>query len=343
MEYIGIGDLHYDKMDGLVENANDKISASIRKVFKYAVENGVRHVIFYGDLCERYRMSYEAQVSFYQIALDPKYEDLVIHAILGNHDFAETGAHSLEVLKVLANLMDKRLRVYTEQKLVKLDGKKFNMMPHPVLETRRDCLNIGHFEMKNSFRDNGRQIGHGFTTAHKCCVGHLHTNHRVRRAHYSGTLYQTNFGESLPKFFHHVRYEDDDPYSVGVESVPFDPPWKLINLQVKSESDLKAIEDDENVLYKLFVHEGLDLDIGDVMAEHPNVVRHNRFANKKELQELIQNEWDFESDSFDNNFDTKDVVGDYLREKARLKPKEVKRAFSMLDRIVQKQPATTQE
>ncbi len=344
MEFVGVGDLHADKMDGLVENANDKIVDSVRRgPFKYAQDNGIKHVLFYGDLCEKARMSYEAQVALYQLFLDPKYEDLVLHFILGNHDFAENGSHSLEVLKVMANLMGKRLRVYTDRTLVKLDGRKFNMMPHPVLETRRDCLNVGHFEMKNSFRDNGRQIDHGFTTPHSCVVGHLHTMHRVRRAHYSGTLYQTNFGESLPKYFHRVRYEDDDPYSVEVENVPFDPPWKLVNLEIRAESDLKKIKKSPDILYKLFVHEGIDLDIAEVLGQHPNVVRHNKFKNKKELQQLIENEWDFDSDSFENNIDTKDVVTEYLRSKAKLSNKEIKRAHTLFDRIIKKREPVTEE
>lgn len=341
MEYVGVGDLHVDKMDGLVDDANTKIVDCIRRgPIKHAREAGVRHIIFYGDLAEKYRMSYEAQVALYELFLGKECEEFVLHFILGNHDFAENGAHSLEVLKVLANLMGKRLRVYTEQTLVKLEGRKFNMMPHPVLVTRRDCLNIGHFEMKNSFRDNGRQIDHGFTTPHKCCVGHLHTNHKVRRAHYSGTLYQTNFGESLPKFFHHVRYEDDDPYSVEVENVRVEPTWKLVNLEVRTESDLKKIERSEDVLYKLFVHEGLDLDMGEVMAAHTNVVRHNRFKTKKELQELVENEWDFDSNSFENNIDTRDVVTDYLRKNAKLNDKEIKRAHKLFDSIINRQPVT---
>lgn len=343
MELVGIGDLHGDKMDGLIADANDKIIRSVRKCFKYATEHGVRDVLFYGDLCEKSRMSYEFQVALYTLLLDPKWRGLKLHFILGNHDFQENGSHSLEVLKVVSNLTTEHIRVYTDQTLVKIGGRKFNMMPHPVLETRRDCLNIGHFEMKNSYRDNGRQIDHGFTTPHKCCVGHLHTNHKVRRAYYSGTLYQTNFGESLPKYFHHVRYEDDDPYAAEVENVPFEPPWKLLNLEVQHEDDLKSIERDENVLYKLFIHEGLDLDIADVMSEYPNVVRHNKFKNKQDLKELIENEWDFESASMTNNVDTKEVVAEYMREKSRLSKPEIKRAFKLFKSIVNRAAATVEE
>ena len=343
MEFIGVGDLHLDKMDGLIQDANAKIVKSVRKTFKYAVENGIKHVIFYGDLGEKYRLSYEAQVALYGLCLDQRWKDLILHFILGNHDFAETGAHSLEVLKVVSGLTGDRVRVYLDQTKIKLEGRKFNMMPHPVLTTRRDSLNVGHFEMKNSFRDNGRQIDHGFTTPHACVVGHLHTMHRVRRAHYSGTLYQTNFGESLPKYFHHVKYDDEDPYSAEVTNVPFEPPWKLLNLEVRTTSDLDKIVSDENTLYKLFVHEGLELDIGDVMGTYPNVVRHNQFKNKAELKELIENEWDFESASFVNNLDTQEVVSEYLKTKSKLSNKEVKRAFELFGKIVGRAPATIEE
>jgi hypothetical protein len=330
-------------MDGIVADANTKIIKSVRKCFKYAVERGIRDVIFYGDLCEKARMSYEFQVALYTLLLDTKWRDLRMHFILGNHDFQENGSHSLEVLKVVSNLTTNHIRVYTEQTLVKIGGRKFNMMPHPVLDTRRDSLNIGHFEVKNSYRDNGRQIDHGFTTPHKCCVGHLHTNHRVRRVHYSGTLYQTNFGESLPKYFHHVRYEDDDPYAAEVENVPFEPPWKLLNLEVETEEDLLKIENDPDTLYKLFIHEGLNLDIDDVLREHPNVVRHNKFKNKEDLKELIEQEWDFSTNAWAEKVDTREVLTEYMTKKSGLNKQEVKRAFKLFDRIVNKQVATVEE
>lgn len=300
----------------------------------------MRTVLFYGDVCEKPRLSYEAQVSLYSLLLRRKYRELDIHIIPGNHDFQENGSHSLQVLAKIAELTKTNVTVYTEPTVVKIERRRFNFLPHPFTETVRNALNIAHYEVAGSFRDNGRRVDDGLKTRHMGCYGHLHTCHRVRRVHYSGTLYQTNFGEALPKSFHHVRYDDDDPYSAQIENIPHEPPWKLINLPVKDESDLAAIEDNPDILYKLFVHEGLDLDINDVLKAHPNVVRHNRFNSKSDLKTLIENEWDFESQSVTNNVDTEEVVRDYLANKSGLNKREIERAFRFLSNIANQSAET---
>jgi DNA repair exonuclease SbcCD nuclease subunit len=333
VNFIGIGDLHFDKLDGLIVDCNAKIIKSLKRVIKYAREQGVRTIIQYGDVGDKTLLSYPAQIALYEFLLQEKLRDLEFHFVLGNHDFAENGVHSLQVLDTVSRLTTNNIKVYTTMEMVELEGRKFNMMPHPFKDFKREALNVAHLELANSYRDNGRMVDHGLRTKHAAVLGHLHTMHKVRRAHYSGTLYQTNFGESLPKSFHHVQYDDDDPYSIEVTNVPFEPPWKLLNLKVNTEDDLEQIESDPDVLYKLFVKEGVDLDMMDVMREHPNVVRSNKFKNNKELKELVEQEWDFEAGSMINMVDTREVLTDYLTNKAKLSKKEVKRSFHILDRI----------
>lgn len=334
MEFIGIGDIHADKLDALIENVNGKIEKALRRVLRYALENGVRVVIFYGDVCDKPIMSYDGHMMLMRVLMDPKYADLDFHMILGNHDFAENGHHSMLLIEMFSKFAGRNLTVYTQPELVKLEKRLFWMMPYPCVETKREALNIGHFEVNGSYRDNGRKVDHGIQTKHAGCFGHLHTCHKVKRIRYSGTLYQTNFGEALPKSFHHVRYDDKDPYNIEVTDVPFDPPWKLLNLEIATEADLKKIESDPDVLYKLFIQEGLEIDLGDVLAQHPNVVRHNKFKSKAELQELIENEWDFQDQAFvNNNIDTAEVVEEFLAKKFKLSKPEIARAFSILDRV----------
>lgn len=295
MEFVGWGDMHLDKLDGIIPDASERIVRSMTKVFDYALDHGVEHVIQYGDVGERPRLSYHAQTCLYQALLKPKYRDLQIHFILGNHDFAEDGTHTLQVMDVVAKGLKRNVHVYLKPTLVDLDGTQFNFLPHPHVTTRKDCVNVGHFEASGSLRDNGRQIDEGVNNKHVCVVGHLHTMHRVRNTHFSGTLYQTNFGESMPKFFHHCSV-DKDPYSINVENVPFTPPWQLVNLTINTVDDLALIEKENNIYYKLFLKSGLDIDINEVLMSHPNVVRHNTFKTKKDLKDLVQREWDLSGD-----------------------------------------------
>ena len=314
VEVIGIGDIHNDKLNKVVPDVNIHISRSIRRVFNYALERGIKHIIFYGDIGERPRLSYEAQKMFYRTLLHPKYRGLNIHIILGNHDFAEDGTHSLEVFQVITDLFCPNVKVYTEPEEVSLDGVVFRMLPHPYTNTSKRVINVGHFEVQGAKRDNGREIDEGLDTDHVCVVGHLHTNHRVRNTYFSGTLYQTNFGEALPKYFHHIRAES--ARDIDVRSIGFRPPWYLINLKIESVKDLKQLKDPEsNTYYKLFVRDGLDIDINGVLTAYPNVVKHNYFKTKEELKLLVQEGWKLDEDLIEQTvaFDQDKAVDEILK------------------------------
>lgn len=296
MELVGIGDLHLDKMCNLVPNALKLQGLAVERVLRYALKNGVKNIVFYGDICERPRMSYEAQVLFYSLLLKEEYSELDFHVILGNHDFAEDGTHSLQVLCSVCEAVGRRLHVYTKQTRTLVDKVPFNFLPYPFTTTVKDAINVGHFEVAGSLRDNGKQIEEGSSSKHTTLMGHLHTKHRVRNTHFSGTLYQTNFGEVADKFFHHVRATSPRPADVDVSCIPFKPPWTLVNLTVRSQKDLQGLSDDPLVLYKLYLKDGADVDIDRVLTKHPNIVKHNVFKTKTDLAQLVQQSWDFSGD-----------------------------------------------
>lgn len=334
MEVIGIGDLHLGKLDSLIPDAPRLIAKSIRKVFKYALDNGVKNVLFYGDVAERPRLSYADQKAFYGTLLDPRYTELEIHVILGNHDFAEDGTHSLEVLEVVASLMDRNVHVYTQPERVVIDGVAFQFLPYPHTETTKNAINVGHFEVAGSLRDNGRRIDEGLATKHVTLMGHLHTKHRVRNTHYSGTLYQTNFGETENKFFHHVKATSHRPEDVEVTCVPFESPWVLRNVTVNSEKDLKGLQSDDRTLYKLFIKDGAEIDIERVLKKYPNVVKHNVYKSKQDLEVLVQQEWELDTETvLDHvNVDDLDMVAKFMKTKGLDKSQRA-RGLSILKNI----------
>jgi hypothetical protein len=333
MECIGIGDLHLGKLDNIIPNASELIVNSVAKVFNYALEAGVRTIIFYGDVGDKPRLSYESHIALFGLLAVKKYRDLDLHFILGNHDFAEDGTHSLQVLEsACAWARTSNLIVHTKQELIDIDGAPFNFLPYPFTNTRKDKVNVGHFEVSGSMRDNGRSISEGIDTKHRTLMGHLHTKHRVRNTYYSGTLYQTNFGESLPKFFHHVKLPKGAPLSeLDVECVKFKPPWKLINETITTKNDLQALDHEPLNLYKLFIKEGLDLDINQVLSDYPNVVRHNVFRNKKDLETLITREWDFDAELTTDTsaFDEIEVIREFMST-AGLRKSQVTRGLEIL-------------
>lgn len=336
MEAIGIGDLHFDKLNNIIPDASSLIVRAVSRVFDYALDNGVANIIFYGDIGEKPRLTYESQVALYGLLGRRRYRDLNLHFILGNHDFAEDGTHTLQVLDVVSSWAKAaNIKVYTKQEQVNIDGVPFNFLPYPFTTTNKRHINVGHFEVSGSMRDNGRQINEGLETRHHTLMGHLHTKHKIRNTYYSGTLYQTNFGESLPKFFHHVKLQSKAPLSeLEVECIKFKPPWKLINETINVKQDLKNLEPDSLTLYKLFIKEGLDIDINQVLTDYPNVVRHNVFKNKKDLETLITREWDFDAELVNDvgGLDEIEVIREFMST-AGLKKSQINRGLNILKGI----------
>ncbi len=328
MEFIGLGDLHFDKLNKLIPDVNDLIGKSLRKVLAYALDHGVHNIVFYGDIGEKSRLSYESQCCLYNIVLDKKYKDLHFRFILGNHDFDELGVHSLQVLETLAAKLSANVTVYSKPKIEVLEGARIKFLPHPYTDTEKDCVNIGHFETLGSIHDSGRKIKEGVDTKHICLLGHLHTNHRVKNCYYSGTLYQTNFGESLPKFFHHVSISRSN--KIEVTDVPFTPPWKLENITILTEKDLDKIEANPRVLYKVFVQDGAKVDKDTILKRFPNVVKLNSFKSDKELKLMITGSWDLEESLV--NYDDTGIIKTYLTDRG-LSELKICRAMEILDSL----------
>jgi hypothetical protein len=298
LEGVGIGDLHFDKLERTLPGIGNKaIVKELRKPLNYALKNGIEHAFYYGDIGEYARFSYEALILFMDVLLDPKYEGLYQWIYLGNHDFDEEGRNSLEVLVSLLSLLKRRgiknrIRVFTQPEDLEIDDVPVRILPYPHTNTSGKRLNFGHFEVSGAIRDNGRRIKEGVETEHLCLIGHLHTCHKVANSYFSGTLYQTNFGEKLPKSFHHFKVKGDLKHKII--NVPNDPEYKLFNLEIYSRKDLEKISDSEKDLYKLFVQDGVKINPDD-LTKYKNVIKLNKFKDEKDLKVQLEEEWKIEN------------------------------------------------
>lgn len=289
---VFIGDLHFDKMARLFPQNHLQLQiAEINKPMQYALKKGVRDVVFLGDVAENPTLSALAFCSL--LRLLKQYDGkLRISFILGNHDFAENGVHSLLPFIEMQELkMFQTVRFFTSPKVI---GKevKINMSPYPFTDSVKNALNIGHFEVSGSTRDNGRIIKEAHDVGKADWVmGHLHTPHDVGNVHYVGTLYQTNFGESLPKSFTHGRFRmSGGKLQKKYERIQCDPMFKLHNLKVESKADLKVISKNPLYLYKLFVQSKYDITAMD-LDKYQNIVDVKGFTSKDELVALMDEEF----------------------------------------------------
>lgn len=291
MECVTIGDLHTTDAAGsgglakYIENPDRMIMDECRKVMTYAQNNGIETVIFKGDICNGPRMSYSAMLE--ASSLFEEYPDLEFHLIPGNHDMfgetTETG-HSLEVLSKLCKLPN--VKFHTEPKTYKIDGARVRFLPYPHEDFDLNALNIFHKEVYGSKGDSGRAMKDDKLSKTKAVVaaGHLHTAHRVRNTHYSGTLYQTNFGESLPKYFHHVQFNSAKDYQIDL--IEHDPTYKLHNIVLNTRDDLQLIPHSRTDLVKLVIQDGADVSAADY-SEFQNIVVIKNFKSKEDLKAVL--------------------------------------------------------
>ena len=290
LEFVGVGDLHLDgKLSRHLPDLNSRILCEVKKVLSYARRNGVPLIVFYGDICETPELSTEASRGLLQLLLQNA--DLQMIFLLGNHDRENSEKHSMQLFLDLAKggVLPNLKVIETPTTLFKNTDTPLRLLPWPSLEVKKDCLNVIHEEVAGSVWDYGKSSTSSRTTGDCWCVaGHIHTSQKVGQVHYSGTLYQTTFGEKPKKYFHHVSWVSGDEAPL-IKRIPHEPSFKLVNHVVSSLKDLSAIDKDPNILYKVFVQAEVTLETN-TFAAFPNVVKVNSFKTKAELTSLIQEE-----------------------------------------------------
>lgn len=292
-EAVFIGDLHLDKMKKLFPKEHLMLQFSeIKKAYEYASRNGIKNVFLMGDVAEAPRLSYEALI--YLMKFLRKIKNIHTFVILGNHDFSEMGMHSLEPFVAMSELkMLSNVTFFDQPYVEKSFPVPVNFSPYPHTVSISNAINLGHFEISGAIGDNGRVIRKAvdINESHLWIMGHLHTPHDISKAHYVGTLYQTSFGESLPKFFTHGKFKvSNGKLKSKLTRIPNDPQFKLFNLPVENKHDLKKIEKNPHYLYKLFIKSDYDLH-EDLFAKYTNIVDIKGYSNKNELKQLIEEEF----------------------------------------------------
>lgn len=288
IEFVGIGDLHLDgKLLRHLPDLNSRIIHEVKRVLRYAKRNGIDLAVFYGDICETPEMSTEAARLLLKLIMEHSSMSMIF--LLGNHDRENSETHSMQLFADLVafEVLPNVKVIEKPTTLFRKSGTPLRLLPWPSLDTDVECLNVIHEEVVGSTWDFGRKSTTQKKAKGVCVAGHIHTSQTVGKVHYSGTLYQTTFGEKPAKYFHHVKWLEGQPPSV--KKIPHVASFSLVNKIIASKDDLKTIEKDPNILYKVFVQDSVTLE-ADTFADLPNVVKVNSFRTKLELTSLIQEE-----------------------------------------------------
>lgn len=306
-EFLGIGDLHLTDHLGTgglakyIEDHDRMVESEVMRVLAYGEKKGVKHIIFYGDIFENPRGSYPGMQALSRILTTPGFE---FHVILGNHDMIgrtpEVG-HALEVVQEFKSAMKPNVHFYFKGADVVLDGAPFRFLPFPKRKFHSKALNVCHIDVYGAISDNGREILNEDRDKSNNLVvaGHIHTNQRIRNTYYSGTLYQTCFGEGQSKFFHHGTFKNVDDYEIT--SIPFKPKYKLHTITVEDKSDLPR-DLDSTDLVKLVLKDGSMITSDDY--RHLNVVVVRSFQSKAQLASVLTE--DMPTNGIDTKISTKE-------------------------------------
>lgn len=303
---VGIGDLHLDsKLKQYAPDINRLIESEVRHVLLKARRSGVDTAILYGDLCERAVMTDEGKAVLTRLFVE--FKDMHFLVIKGNHDASDTESCSLDLLAEQARLglFNATFALHTPHVAFADTDYPINLLPWPLTDTHPDMLNVLHTEAAGTTWETGRAVESGFSTKHLCVVGHIHKAQVVRNTHFSGTLYQTSFGEPPDKFFHQIAWTGN-PKTSRVKQVQHSPFLRLTNEVIRSMDDYrKLLKDCESsrqdtthrVLRKVFF-KAKDLVLPpEAFADAHGVVKTQGFESTTELTAMLREDLELDDAS----------------------------------------------
>lgn len=290
LEFIGIGDLHLDgPLKKYVPNLNQIICDEVFSTVLYGRQKGIENFFLYGDIAHKPDLSSSAIFALIDLVqrLSLRAKGSNFYVIHGNHDVLNAEHNSFNALRnMVAGSKMNNIHLLSEQTDVEIDDVPVRFLPWPNAKVSSRALNVAHVEVSGSKMDTGR-ASHTELSFGKALVvaGHLHTAQVIGKTHYSGTLYQTTFGESMPKYFHHGVVDENLKHKISL--VKRKPLLRLHNVYVEDEEDIEKIPQDTGDLCKVYVNTKSKLTEGKI-SRIPSVVEVKTVSSSKEVEAFVQ-------------------------------------------------------
>lgn len=328
LNFLVVGDIHLEGQ--LKEYLRDEdylspVSQTLKQIWQYAKDNGIKHIMILGDIFDNPFPKDETKKAFLK-SLD---KSLEYHIILGNHDYANINENSLNLCKYFIEdlgLMD-NVRFYLKPVTEVINGIKFDFLPYPYKEPLSQDYSIclGHFESKGSISDSGRPFKDAkeLEKGHTWFLGHLH---RQQGDVYPGSILQHRFGEPVNKYFFDVTIEDDN--NVKIEKISINTPYKLLDLIVNKIEDLQLSK--ENI-YRLYLAEHLDLTEVNNFIKGYHIWQIKGISKNTVIEEnLTEEDLDFQSQ---NLADELVFLEKWLKEETSLTEEEIVKTLKVVEEI----------
>lgn len=329
MRALFTGDWH---LMGLSRFFNDSIRLQMRelnKIFVYAVENGIDHVIVCGDISHTPFLNDTALIELINLILS--YDKVLnIYYIFGNHDYHDDRKTSMEILKFLEQKkFFSNLHIFLEPEQREIDGELINFLPWPrskAFTSKRSALNVCHVEQAGALNDNGYKLKtkNKFRSSKKdwTISGHIHKHQKLGRFIYCGSPYQTKFGENYNTVgFLDVKFNDG---VLKFKHVKTRPEFRLITKRILDEKDFD-IPEEPNKLYNLKVDSDITVPL--------NLTRENSSIYSVSGRKSVNTDVEVVSEIPEIDIDT--GLSDFLTKK-NLTKKELRYGLSIIQKIKEK-------
>ncbi len=280
---ISTSDWHLGGMLRVMPDPVTRMMEEVHKPFRYALENGIKHVFVPGDISDSDQMDSHTFIQLMTLILTYD-QHLVITYLRGNHDVAHKYKTSLDTIEFMANNgFFKNFRVISSPKAVSIRDVSVGFLPFPYqqVKAKRPPLIFAHVEEPGALGDNGRPLRVKEDQVRRVAgdfmiSGHIHQYQVLeqRRTIYNGSLYQKNFGESLPKGFIDFTAEYvKGRLEVNHEFINSNPNFELRTVKIKKSSDWDRIKDDPSIRYKVLVDRESGVVVPkDITISRPNIV-----------------------------------------------------------------------
>lgn len=235
---MAIGDIHLGCLGDYMPNLYKRQLKTLKKACDLAIERGVGHVFLMGDLFDSPYPGNHLVIALRRLLYSYR-RDLHFHMLIGNHDWKSSEHHALQFYHDLGLTKLFNFTVYTEPKIVEIDGVKLFICSHPhIMDVPSKKIDwcLGHFAWNGALADNGRAIDSDNQPKGRWILGDFHTHQEGNRYVYCGSLTQILWNEKLPKGV--ILFDEED-----WQFVPITPSYKLDVVEVGSDADLAKLDD----------------------------------------------------------------------------------------------------
>lgn len=290
-EGISTSDWHFEALaNHFPQDHIQRQLETIDRIYNYAVEHGIKHVIIPGDITDKYTMADTTKELLLQHFR--KYEGIIESWYCGgNHDWADNTQTSMDLIKRFCDWdFLKSLHIFLRPKQVEIDGVIVNFLPFPArksIKHKKPCLNFCHTEAIGALGDNGRPLRtkkdlkvdeRDFTIS-----GHIHLYQylEAKRFLYNGSPYQKTFGEGLPKGFIHFKAEYvKKKLVVKHKFVDSKPGFRFETVMITDQKQWSQLEVNAAIRYRVYVKDSITIP-GDIRTRVPNIAQ--LYATNKKI------------------------------------------------------------